>query len=75
MIGEGEKLVLYTDGVTEARNSERKMLGMKHWTEMIAQDGDLLQAVWNFMGGAEQTDDITLLTICRSKLNKTVQKP
>ena len=29
MLGQGETLVLYTDGVTEARNSAREMLGMK----------------------------------------------
>ena len=28
MLGEGDTLVLYTDGVTEARNSAREMLGM-----------------------------------------------
>ena len=32
MLGEGETLVLYTDGVTEARNEKREMLGMERWS-------------------------------------------
>ena len=65
MLGEGEQIVLYTDGVTEARNSERAMLGMKRWTEMVAQGGDLLQAVKRYIGAAEPTDDITLMTVSK----------
>ncbi len=65
MLGEGEQIVLYTDGVTEARNSERVMLGMKRWTEMVAQGGDLLQAVKRYIGAAEPTDDITLMTVSK----------
>lgn len=63
MLDEGDTLVLYTDGVTEARNKERKMLGKRHWTEMVAQDGDLMNQVKAYIGHAEPTDDITLMTI------------
>ena len=74
MLGEGETLVLYTDGVTEARNSEREMLGMKRWAEMVKGGdelpvtgdglaGHLLSELKAFMGKAEPTDDITLMTI------------
>ena len=63
MLGEGDKLVLYTDGVTEARNSERQMLGMARWTEIVASREDLQQAVKQYTGQAEPTDDITLMTI------------
>ena len=86
MIGEGETLVLYTDGVTEARNSFHEMLGMKRWAEIVKErllNGDaslngangenderlkanvdrLLDEVKAFMGKAEPTDDITLMTI------------
>ena len=74
MLGEGETLVLYTDGVTEARNPEREMLGMKRWAEIV-KTGDGLPVTGNgleghlwselkaFMGKAEPTDDITLMTI------------
>ena len=63
MLGEGETLVLYTDGVTEARNNARQMLGKRRWSEMVAQGGDLMDAVKTFIGNAEPSDDITLMTI------------
>jgi sigma-B regulation protein RsbU (phosphoserine phosphatase) len=63
MLGEGDTLVLYTDGVTEARNPEREMLGMKRWAEIVATQEDLYGAIQAFMGKAEPTDDITLMTI------------
>ena len=63
MLGEGETLVLYTDGVTEARNSAHKMLGMKRWSEIVATQEDLYGAIQAFMDKAEPTDDITLMTI------------
>jgi len=66
-LAEGEKLVLYTDGVTEARNSEHVMLGMDRWMEMVARGGNLLEAVRAYIGQAEPTDDITLMTIIRKK--------
>lgn len=63
MLGEGETLVLYTDGVTEARNSAHKMLGMKRWSEIVANKEDMYGAIKAFIGQAEPTDDITLMTI------------
>ena len=74
MLGEGETLVLYTDGVTEARNSARQMLGMKRWCKIVeskesrvkskkSRVESLLGEVRTFMGNAEPTDDITLMTI------------
>ena len=62
-LAKGETLVLYTDGITEARNAEHKMLGKKHWGEIVAQGGDLLESVQTYIGNAEPTDDITLMTI------------
>ena len=63
MLDEGETLVLYTDGVTEARNEAREMLGLKRWTEIVATGEDLHQSIRRFIGKAEPTDDITLMTI------------
>ena len=63
MLGEGETLVLYTDGVTEARNSAHEMLGMKRWSEIVANKEDMYGAIKAFIGQAEPTDDITLMTI------------
>lgn len=64
---EGEKLVLYTDGVTEARDVEKKMMGKQVWMDIVSQRDDLLEAVKQYIGEAEPTDDITLMTIYRHK--------
>jgi sigma-B regulation protein RsbU (phosphoserine phosphatase) len=63
MLDMDENLVLYTDGVTEARNTERKMMGEAKWLEIVAHDDNLLEAVKRYIGEAEPTDDITLMTI------------
>lgn len=63
MLGEGEKLVLYTDGVTEARDAAGEMLGDKQWMEIVANDDDLLGTLKRYIGEAEPTDDITILSI------------
>ena len=73
MLGQGDTLVLYTDGITEARNKNRELLGMERWKRIVGGGKAsqrtsttierLLTEVKAFIGEAEQTDDITLLTI------------
>lgn len=73
MLGEGDMLLLYTDGITEARNKEKEMLGMERWKEIVGGEkmpantpksiDSLLAEVEAFIGEAEPVDDITLLTI------------
>ena len=73
LLGEGDSIVLYTDGITEVRNEERKMLGFERWSKIIksldlrversSQVESLLEEVKTFIGKEEQTDDITLMTI------------
>ena len=65
LLGDDEQLVLYTDGVTEARNTKRELMGNQLWMDMVTQGGDLLEAVKRYIGEAEQSDDITLMTIYR----------
>ncbi len=72
-IGEGEQLVLYTDGVTEARNASRKMLGESEWMKMMAQSSDFLGSVKRYIGDAEPTDDITIMTICKKSAVQPVR--
>lgn len=50
-----------------ARNSQREMMGMDRWVEMVMRGGDLLKAVQEYMGQAEPIDDITLMTICKKE--------
>jgi len=65
----GDLLMLYTDGVTEARNSESKefdLSGLKgfigHYKQENAAD-DLLVRVNEFVDRAEQHDDITAVAV------------
>ena len=72
MLAQDEMVVLYTDGITEARNENREMLGMQRWVEIVKNnlqaliDGNMLairEAGMRFTGEAEQADDMTLMII------------
>lgn len=73
----GDMLVLYTDGVTDARSSSGERFEEGRLFEAIAasRDGsaqDVVQAIASavaaFAGGAEPADDITIVAIRRSPL-------
>ncbi len=68
----GERLFLYTDGVTEATNAEQELFGEKRMIESLqkhSQDSieDMLSNVKKdidaFVGDAPQFDDLTMLGI------------
>jgi sigma-B regulation protein RsbU (phosphoserine phosphatase) len=68
----GDRLLLYTDGVTEARDVERNFYGQQRLTNFLSSKsrksakeivGDLFDNVENFSNGAEQSDDITVMSI------------
>jgi len=65
-------IFLYTDGLTEAMSMERKQFGLKNIQTNIASCTDkhpkeildtISEAVHNFVGDAEQSDDLTMLVI------------
>ena len=65
-------LFLYTDGLTEAKDAGRKLFGMKRMEEVLRGDcpiqpRELIEAitrrVHEFVGDAEQSDDLTMLAI------------
>ena len=67
-------LFLYTDGLTEAKNRERKQFGLERVEELLsvcAQEklnpqeilSEVTQQVHKFVGGAPQSDDLTMLAI------------
>jgi sigma-B regulation protein RsbU (phosphoserine phosphatase) len=67
----GDTVLLYTDGVTEAMSPVRKLYGEKRLVEILgtceySTPEDLVTAIVKdiekFVAGAEQSDDITLLT-------------
>ena len=72
---QGDKLFLYTDGITEARNNKKEFFGehrlkellSKNTSESIEQIGKkVLNSVWDFIGEEEQSDDIAYL-LCQHK--------
>lgn len=69
-LGEGDILVLYTDGVTEAMNEDQEEFGLERLEQLIhecpglsAEDirQCLTQALKAFTGDASQKDDITVI--------------
>jgi sigma-B regulation protein RsbU (phosphoserine phosphatase) len=68
-------LVLYTDGITEALSPDKELFGEGRLIEAIQQPargsrgvlGSVQSQVQRFVGGAPQSDDITLLCIGREQ--------
>ena len=72
---EGSRLVLYTDGITESRNKERKMMGVHRLMEIVAKyqketpqvmTERILADAQQYAQGTEQVDDITLMCIANN---------
>ena len=68
----GSMLFLYTDGLTEAKNRQRKQLGLGRVMTVLQGSADLSPEqllkkmtgeVHAFVEGAEQSDDLTMLAI------------
>jgi serine phosphatase RsbU (regulator of sigma subunit) len=71
----GETLVLFSDGVTEAANPGGEMFGEVRIGSVLGESRDrgaadtmqnMLGAVEEFIGGAEQADDISILVLRRT---------
>lgn len=70
----GDRLFIYTDGVTEARDPEGKLFGMDRTLDVVTRPSpsadDLLDAVQKAIGehggASEQSDDITMLMVRRT---------
>jgi sigma-B regulation protein RsbU (phosphoserine phosphatase) len=68
----GDVLVLYTDGITEAMDSESELFGDARLGRLIGEHGHLdtadlreriLREIEAFVGGADQHDDMTMILI------------
>ena len=68
----GDRLVLYTDGVTEAYNPAEELYGAQRLVDEVHVHGSgtpaalverICQSVTNFAGSAPQSDDITLTVL------------
>lgn len=65
-------IFMYTDGLTEAENKDKKQFGDKRMNEILSDTRNktskdcienMLDAVHKYVNGAEQSDDLTMLTI------------
>jgi serine phosphatase RsbU (regulator of sigma subunit) len=74
MLGEGESVVFYSDGLVEAHDPQREMFGFPRLQSLVVEHNEegslvdlLMEELYTFTGeGWEQEDDITLLTLERS---------
>jgi serine phosphatase RsbU (regulator of sigma subunit) len=71
----GDMLVVYSDGLTDAENLQREMLGEKRLREIVrceaprgsrAVEEAFHKAIEDFTGGMPQTDDITFVVVEKS---------
>lgn len=71
-VNPGDRLVIYTDGLTEAVNAEREPFGMRRLRDVISTAPRLsaaglhdriLESVAAFTAGAEQRDDLTVAVL------------
>jgi len=73
MLNKGDMIVLYTDGITEARNSSQELYGLERLKQSLFEYGQTYSATGvahhisedlaAFVGDESQLDDITLLVI------------
>jgi Serine phosphatase RsbU, regulator of sigma subunit len=72
VLGPGDVVVLYTDGITEAENAGQELFGEERLRETIARVrtrpaaeivSAILEAVQAFSGTTPQSDDITLMVV------------
>ena len=68
----GDKLVMYSDGLTEARNLQGEFYGLKRLCEVVSRNAGancqdlhaaILSAVSEFTQGAPQQDDVSLVAL------------
>ena len=71
-LSKGDMIMLYTDGITEARNSSGEFFGEERllncfnnieFDSMIELHHNIKDSIEEFVGDAIQTDDITFMTI------------
>jgi CheY-like chemotaxis protein len=63
----GASLVLYSDGLAEARDADKRPFGEERVTQALRREGDkhaaLISAVRSHLGGAKGHDDISLISV------------
>ena len=83
VLAPGDSLLLHSDGVVEAHDQDGQMFGFPRLKEAVAQHpggGELIELVLADLRehtgpGAEQEDDITMLTLARSPGSTAAEDP
>jgi serine phosphatase RsbU (regulator of sigma subunit)/predicted ester cyclase len=79
VLGAGEGVFFYSDGLVEAHDPRGEMFGFPRLRSLVAEHGDeersleeaLLEELYSFVGeGWEQEDDITLVSLRRAAANR-----
>ena len=71
VIDHGEQIIIFTDGVTEAANPWNELLGFDRLLELLQtcrqpiDDRTVYDVVCRFSSGAEQADDIAIMSVMR----------
>ncbi len=84
VLDEGDTLLLYTDGITEALSASGEAYGDDRLAEWLAASGgdeaaalvtSLVANVERFVDGAEASDDLTTLILCRKTRSSSLGHP
>ncbi|NPV02050.1 MAG: PP2C family protein-serine/threonine phosphatase [Brevinematales bacterium] len=68
----GEVMIIYSDGITEAENSEGEQFGLERLEKILQKHRgksaekikyEIIKSVYNFMEGTEMYDDISLIVL------------
>lgn len=71
-LNKGDRILLYTDGITESRNEKGEFFGEKRFIELMNKfdfstqieiHKNLRDTILEFVGNSEQADDITVLSL------------
>lgn len=71
-LSDGDVIVLYTDGISEAMNADNDLFGEPRLSRLIEEHGHLesgelreriLRELESFVGGADQHDDMTMILL------------
>ena len=82
VLAENEGMLLYTDGITEAMNTDRVPFGQEALEHMLMNHrekpaamllGNIVAELRHYAAGAEQSDDITALYVRRTACAEAVQ--
>ena len=73
-------IFLYTDGVTEAKDAAHNQFGRQRMLRELTSNANpktivdnMTAAIHSFVGGARQSDDITMMAVCYNRQERAVR--